>query len=80
MHVNVPQDIADAAGLTEESCLVELACHLYAGRRLPFGQALRLSGLSRDEFERQLAERGISLYTVEDLESDLQTLRELGRI
>ena len=57
-----------------------LAVHLYAERRLAFAQALRLAGLNRLEFEKELARRDISLYTVEDLKHDVAALKELGRL
>lgn len=80
MRLEIPDDIMTLAGLTEQDCLIELSVHLYAGRRLSFGQALRLSGLNRFEFEHQLAQRDISLYTLDDLHEDVETLRELGRL
>ena len=78
MKLEVPDEIAEAAGLTEKSCLIELAVQLYAQRRLGPGPAMKLSGLSRLEFEAELAARQVSLYTVEDLRSDIRTLEELG--
>lgn len=79
-ELTIPDDILEAAGLTERDCLVELAVHLYAQRRLRIGQALRLSRLSRAEFEKELARRDISLYSVEDLNQDVAALKELGRL
>jgi predicted HTH domain antitoxin len=78
--VKIPADILEAAGLTEADCLIELAVHLYAERRVTIGQALRLSRLSRPDFEKELARRDISLYSVEDLENDVAALKELGRM
>ena len=80
VELRIPEDILQAAGLTEQECLIELAVHLYADRRLAFAQALRLSGLSRLEFEEELARRALSLYSVEDLEHDVAALKELGRL
>jgi len=76
----IPADILEATGLTEADCLVELAVHLYTQRRITFGQALRLSRLSRPEFEKELARRDISLYSLEDLDHDVAALKELGRM
>lgn len=76
----IPDDILEAAGLTARDCLIELAVHLYAQRRITIGQALRLSRLSRTEFEKELARRDISLYSVEDLNHDVAALKELGRL
>lgn len=80
MRLDIPDDIMKVSGLTEQDCLIELSVHLYASRRFSLGQSLRLSGLDRFEFERQLAQRDISLYTVDDLHEDVKTLRELGRL
>ena len=80
VELRIPEDILEAAGLTEQECLAELAVHLYADRRLAFEQALRLAGLNRVEFEKELARRNISLYSVEDLKHDVATLKELGRL
>jgi predicted HTH domain antitoxin len=80
IELRIPEDILKAAGLTEKECLVELAVHLYAERRLAFAQALRLAGLNRLEFEEELARREISVYSVEDLEHDVAALKELGRL
>jgi predicted HTH domain antitoxin len=78
--LTIPADILEAAGLTEADVLVELAVHLYAERRIAFGQALRVSRLSRPEFEKELARRDISLYSLEDLKNDVAALQQLGRM
>ena len=80
MTLDVPDEILKRAGLTEQDCLSELAVHLYAERRITHGEALRISGLSRRAFEQELGRHDISLYTVEDLESDVKTLEDLGRL
>ena len=80
IELRIPGDILEAAGLTEQECFIVLAVHLYAERRLAFAQALRLTGLNRLEFEKELARRDISLYTVEDLKHDVAALKELGRL
>jgi predicted HTH domain antitoxin len=79
-EMRIPEDILEAAGLTERECLIELAIHLYATRRLAFAQALRLAGLDRLEFEKELARRDISLYSVDDLKHDVAALKSLGRL
>ena len=58
----------------------ELAVHLYAEHRLTFALALWLAGLNRLEFEKALARRDISLYSIEDLKHDVAALKELGRL
>jgi predicted HTH domain antitoxin len=78
--LTIPDDILQAAGLTERECLIELAVHLYAERRVTIAQALRLSGLTRSEFDEDLARRDISLYSVDDLRRDVSDLEQLGRL
>ena len=80
MKLEIPEDILQAAGMTESDCLAELAVHLYADRRVSFAQALRLCGLKRAEFEKELARRDIALYTLDDLHEDVETLKDLGRL
>ena len=80
VELRIPEDILEAAGLTEQECLIELAVHLYAERRLAFAQALRLARLNRLEFEKELARHDISLYSIEDLKHDVAALKELGRL
>ena len=80
MKLEIPDDILKSSRLTEEDCLIELSVRLYADRRISLAQALRLSRLDRLAFASQLARRDISLYTVDDLREDVETLKELGRL
>lgn len=79
-RLSIPDGILEAAGLTERECLIELAVQLYAQRRIKIGHALRLSQLTRQEFEQELARHDISLYSVDDLNADVAALKELGRL
>ena len=81
LALEIPQDILDSARLTAEELKVELAVTLYAQRRLSIGKARELAGLSLWEFRQLLAARRISPnYDRLDLDEDMQTLRELGRL
>ncbi len=80
MKLEIPADIVASAHLTEKDCLVELGVRLYADQRITFGEALRLSGLTRIDFERELARRQVSLYSVDDLHEDVETLQKLNRL
>jgi predicted HTH domain antitoxin len=77
MTITVPQDIVEHAKLSEADVLIEPACRLYENRRLGYGPALRLSRLPRIEFDRALGVRQIPIYTLEQLEHDLEAVREL---
>jgi predicted HTH domain antitoxin len=79
--LEVPQDILDSARLTLPELKVELAVHLYAQGRLSIGKACELAGKSLWELRQLLASRRIAPhYDVDDLNEDVATLRELGRL
>lgn len=80
-HLEIPKDILEAAGLSLEEAKVELAVHLYATDRLSIGKARELAGMSLWAFRQLLANRRLHPhYNVEDLEDDVSTLRDLGRL
>ena len=79
--LNIPQDILDSARLTINELKRELAISLYAQGRLSVGKARELAEMSLWEFRQLLAFRRISPhYDSTDLEEDVATLRELGRL
>jgi predicted HTH domain antitoxin len=78
MHLDIPDDIAEASQLDEAELRLELAIALYAAQKLSFGQARRLSGLDWFSFRSMLHERHISIhYDVGDLETDVENLKHL---
>lgn len=82
MNVTIPDPIAEVAGLDEKSALLELSFALYAQGRLSPGQARRMAGIGFYEFERIALERGLPTNTLteESWETELQTLKDLGRL
>jgi len=79
--LEVPQDILDSARLTISELKAELAVYLYAQGRLSIGKASELAGMALWEFRQLLASRHISPhYDVVDLDEDMTTLREMGRL
>ena len=79
--LEVPRDVLDSARLTISELKVELAVFLYAQGRLSLGKARELAGLSLWEFRQLLASRRIAPhYDIADLNEDIATLRELGRL
>ncbi len=52
--------LPDIPTLKEDDMRLELACALYASRKLARGLAAKLAGLDSDDFERELQRRGIS--------------------
>lgn len=78
-YLEIPQDVLDSARLSLPQVLVELAVHLYEQGRLSIGKAHELAGLSLWEFRQLLGFRRIPThFAAEDLEQDLETLRQLG--
>lgn len=79
--LEIPQDILDTARLTLDDVRVELAVHLYAEGRLSIGKARELADMPLWSFRQLLASRNISPhYGVSDLDEDIATLHELGRL
>ena len=80
-QMEIPQEILDSARLTLPEARAELALALYAQGRLSIGKARELAGMSLWQFRQLLASRQIPVhYTPEDLEDEVETLRELGRL
>lgn len=79
--VLIPQNVLDAAQMNPQELQRELALTLYAQQRLSLGQARELAGLSLWEFRQWLGLRRIAAhYDSADLQDDLDTLRDLGRL
>ncbi len=79
--LEISQDILDSARLTIDDLKKEIAVILYTQGRLSIGKARELADMSLWEFRQLLAFRRISPhYDVSDLDEDLATLHELGRL
>jgi len=78
MELHIPDAIAESGRLSEQEMLLELAVALFQRERLTAGQAARLAGLGRFDFQQVLAARDIALhYGEEEFEEDLETVRWL---
>ncbi len=81
MSVVIPDDILQAAGISEAELKLEIAIMLFQQEKISIGKARRLAGMNLIEFQREIASRGICIhYDVEEFEADLKTLREMGRL
>lgn len=81
MSVVIPDDILEAAGMSEAELKLEIAIMLFQQEKISIGKARRLAGMNLIEFQREIASRGICIhYDVEEFEADLKTLREMGRL
>ncbi len=80
MNVVIPDEVLQAARLSENELKVEIAVMLFEREKLSLGQASRLAGMDYSEFQHLLASRNVPVhYDVADFEADLETLRGLGR-
>jgi len=79
--VQLPDDIAQHSDPGREA-LQALAIAGYRSGTLSHYQASQLLGMGRIEFDGFLKEKGVAefAYDVEDLEKDIQTLREIRAI
>ena len=81
MSLLIPDEILQSARMSADEMKQELAVVLFQREKLALGQASRLAGMNRVEFQHLLASRRISPhYDVADFEADLNTLRELNRL
>lgn len=79
--IEIPQDILDSARLKLPDLKIELALLLYSQYRLSIGKARELADLSLWEFRQLLGFRKIPVhYDVNDLNDDVATLKQMGRL
>lgn len=78
------QDLIIAGSILEElhtsptELMNDFAVYLYDKEKLSIGQAKKLAGLTQIEFQKEMAKRDVLIkYDTEDLEKDLETLRQL---
>ncbi|MDY7015307.1 MAG: UPF0175 family protein [Cyanobacteriota bacterium] len=81
MSVVIPDEILQAAKLSEAELRLELAILLFQKYQISTGKARRLARMSLLEFRRELAKRDICVhYDVEDFRADIETLRRLEQL
>jgi predicted HTH domain antitoxin len=79
MILTIPDDIFQAAEISEADLKREIAIALYQQKKLSMGKARRLAGMDLIQFQKEIASRGICVnYDVEEFQADLQTLERLG--
>jgi predicted HTH domain antitoxin len=78
MQVVIPDNVIQAANLSERNFRIELACWMYQKEFFSLEQGASFSSLSQLEFMKELGERKIEWnYTVEDLHEDIKNLESL---
>jgi predicted HTH domain antitoxin len=81
ISIEIPREVIHATRMTPQELRRELAVHLFQQRRLSFGKAREMAGMTVWTFQQLLGSRGIPIhYDIEDYEEDLATLRELGQL
>lgn len=81
ISIEVPRDVIHATRMTPQELRRELAVYLFQQKRLSFGKAREMAGMTVWTFQQLLGSREISIhYDIEDYEEDLGTLKELGRL
>lgn len=79
MSLTISDEIIRASGLSEQELLLEVILLLFQQNRISLGKASQLSGMTRLQFQHELATRKIPVhYDVEDFEQDLENLRRAG--
>jgi predicted HTH domain antitoxin len=78
MTLELP-DLPFTQKLSEQEIRLELACALYARRKIGKVAGAEFAGVDFFTFQGALAERGISLYSAEMVEEDVRALNDLRR-
>ena len=81
MSLTIPDEIIKSTRMSIPELTQEIAIMLFQKEKLTLGQASQLADMSQFQFQHLLAARQITLhYDEDDLEKDLSTLKELGRL
>ena len=81
MGLMIPDEVLQAAHMSEADMRQEIAVALFAREHLTLGQASAFAGMSQLQFQHLLAARKIPVHDdVAEFEQDLQTLRDLNRL
>jgi len=76
--IELPDVEIDGRPLAPEQARIELACGLYADRKITMGQGATIAGIPYADFMHELGKREICLnYGLEDFEHDMRVLDEL---
>ncbi|WP_250124227.1 UPF0175 family protein [Chroococcidiopsis sp. CCMEE 29] len=79
MSFAIPDDILQAAKMTEDELRLEVAILLYKQNKISSGKARAWTGLTVIDFQHELARRGLCInYDVEDFQADVKTLQSMG--
>jgi predicted HTH domain antitoxin len=71
-------DLPATQQFSQEELRLELACALFARRKISSITGARMAGVDLFTFQRALGERGIEIVTEKHLAEDLETLKKLS--
>ncbi len=78
MTITVPDNIAEASHLTQETALLDVAIGIYKREQWSLGRCAQIVGMSRSEFQDELGKREIPVnFDTTDLDQDLELVRKL---
>ena len=79
MTVTIPAERLGNVALSEHDALADIAIGLYKREQVSLGRAAEIAGLSSPQFLAELGRRRIPVnYDVNDLQADLETLKNLS--
>ncbi|HIK13221.1 MAG TPA: UPF0175 family protein [Oscillatoriaceae cyanobacterium M33_DOE_052] len=77
--LNLPDSLSQTETFNQSDWLREIAIALFEQERISLSRASQVAGMGIIDFQKLLAARGICVhYDVEDLEQDVQHLRDRG--
>ena len=81
MDLIISEEILQTAGIAPDELKMEVAILLFQKWKLTLGQASKLAGMNKLQFQHLLASRQIPVhYDKEEFKEDLKTLKGLGRL
>ena len=77
--LNLPENLSQTETFNQSDWLREIAIVLFQQERISLSRASKIAEMEIMNFQRLLADRGICVhYDVEELEQDVQHLRDRG--
>jgi predicted HTH domain antitoxin len=76
MLVNIPDDIANVKSLSQDDIVLAIAIQLYVDEDISLGKAAEITGMSRFDFQKLMADKNIPLrYDIPDLQRELENVQ-----
>jgi predicted HTH domain antitoxin len=79
MNLVIPDDLAEAVGLSEAEMFQMLVLTLFEKEKISLGKAAKLLDMTQPSFQSLLADKGLYIhYGVEDFREDVASLKADG--